>query len=702
MAPSIASAKLTLSYPLYAADFDPSNSDFLIVGGGGGEGRSGVGNKITLIDTSRKHEISEVADIDLSRNEDSVTSLAVTQSSDTSAIVFAGINSSEAEQQAGRNEHLRCFMLGYPPRKGSNNDAKDEKGAESSVTEVNMGALGKVSLFNVSTESKKETYQRVLRLSPVNKETGSRLGAIATGLAPAGEVVIFDATRDCPTQEDVRQRVQLGKGEEAADIDVIESKEGAYLVAYCTDYEVYVCKLSSTTQKTDTEPRFIHGTPHPDVFSSGKKRPTFRSLRFLTPSLLLLLQNQPNRSGAELLLLEVPDNADIGTVVLRKVLHRSIKSGSALATALLPASKSMQDVQHVIAIAGQDISITILTLYHSPTRKPSSSLKFGSYATLHNVHPLQMTALSFSTFVLPTKNSYSIPHYLKLASTSMSSTVIVHSLPLNTHPQTSRLQGLPARFILQQPASGDIAQMSLSVILSIIVVALGAFLLQAWTEIRGGTPEYLGAKGWLSQRLQDYVALPYMFDDVHVETPVLPSNMPDVEEMRSRIPSVEDVQDTIIEDVSAVVERAASLTDTVAETLSLRSLLSLRDKHSSQHHTTTSGNEDKRDDEEDDDHDEDEETTDTTPPFNLPSKAILVRDSGHSLSTELRDDMSSVGDAGKPWEELTNEQKALWKTRLIEAGEWSLDQGETVLKGVFFGQIGGLVGGVVEGMMGGS
>ena len=49
MAPSITSAKLTLSYPLYAADFDPSNSNFLVVGGGGGEGRSGVGNKIVRV-----------------------------------------------------------------------------------------------------------------------------------------------------------------------------------------------------------------------------------------------------------------------------------------------------------------------------------------------------------------------------------------------------------------------------------------------------------------------------------------------------------------------------------------------------------------------------------------------------------------------------------------------------------------------------
>lgn len=46
MAPSIPSAKTTLSYPLYGVDFDPHNDKYLITGGGGGEVRSGVGNKI--------------------------------------------------------------------------------------------------------------------------------------------------------------------------------------------------------------------------------------------------------------------------------------------------------------------------------------------------------------------------------------------------------------------------------------------------------------------------------------------------------------------------------------------------------------------------------------------------------------------------------------------------------------------------------
>jgi len=46
MAPLIPIAKETLSYPLYACDFDPLDSTRLIVAGGGGAGSNGVGNKI--------------------------------------------------------------------------------------------------------------------------------------------------------------------------------------------------------------------------------------------------------------------------------------------------------------------------------------------------------------------------------------------------------------------------------------------------------------------------------------------------------------------------------------------------------------------------------------------------------------------------------------------------------------------------------
>lgn len=53
----IPEAMLTLDYPLYACDFDPSGSNGearLVVGGGGGAGKNGVGNKIVSIHWRRR------------------------------------------------------------------------------------------------------------------------------------------------------------------------------------------------------------------------------------------------------------------------------------------------------------------------------------------------------------------------------------------------------------------------------------------------------------------------------------------------------------------------------------------------------------------------------------------------------------------------------------------------------------------------
>ena len=53
MAPQFSTAELELSYPIYAADFDPYNNGFLVVGGGGGESKSGVKNKIVSASNAR-------------------------------------------------------------------------------------------------------------------------------------------------------------------------------------------------------------------------------------------------------------------------------------------------------------------------------------------------------------------------------------------------------------------------------------------------------------------------------------------------------------------------------------------------------------------------------------------------------------------------------------------------------------------------
>lgn len=46
MAPNVSYAKTTLPFPIFAAEFDPYSRGYLVVAGGGGEGRSGVPNQI--------------------------------------------------------------------------------------------------------------------------------------------------------------------------------------------------------------------------------------------------------------------------------------------------------------------------------------------------------------------------------------------------------------------------------------------------------------------------------------------------------------------------------------------------------------------------------------------------------------------------------------------------------------------------------
>jgi hypothetical protein len=80
---------VTASYPLYAATFASSKPGVLVVGGGGGAGRHGVKNKISVFDfTSRAPNVEPVAEIEASQ-DDSVQSLAGLGTKD-GLIVYAG------------------------------------------------------------------------------------------------------------------------------------------------------------------------------------------------------------------------------------------------------------------------------------------------------------------------------------------------------------------------------------------------------------------------------------------------------------------------------------------------------------------------------------------------------------------------------------------------------------------------------------
>ncbi|KAL9105348.1 MAG: hypothetical protein Q9227_009468 [Pyrenula ochraceoflavens] len=542
----ISSAKYTGSCPLYCADFDPQNNGLLVVAGGGGESKSGVGNKIVLLNTSRREKISELVEINLSTQEDSVSSLAVAISGPTYLTALAGINSSISYQNAnGENKHLRSFRIDHPSQTlPESSDAQEKHGNGGKST-----ALARTAFFRPSTATKKETYQRILRLSPSETETTQRIAAIASSLAPEEEIVVFRAV-SAPQKSDEIFRIPLGRTE-AADIDISpKDEEGNFHLAYCTDSNVYTVEIPDSPSKTQTKPSIAHSMPAPDN-SKPPSRIKLRALRFLNPNYLLLLQNRPQRSGADLVVLHLSDLGNLGSVILEKRLAKTTKSAVSFDVCHLSASTD-GDRQIVIAVASQSGSIEILTLDYSPRKGIG---KFKQHALLKNVgHPASITKLAFSTFrspPLPIGQDIKAQS-IKLASTSIANTVVVHTLPLSPEPVESRTP----RYVLTPNKPSEFVQTTLSVTMALLVIGFAAFLLQAFTEIRGGVPPMLGAQDWLSPRVSSIIARPYMPPNPN---PLPTANIPVSETSQPKL------QDMIVQHSASETPKAIVVRDTGTE-----------------------------------------------------------------------------------------------------------------------------------------
>lgn len=104
-------SKAQTSYPIYAASWATSRPSQLIVGGGGGAGKHGVKNQLSLFDfSSRAPQVEPVAEHEVSK-DDSVTCLANLASEKDSLIVYAGNSSSEAEKLKGGDMHFKAFEV---------------------------------------------------------------------------------------------------------------------------------------------------------------------------------------------------------------------------------------------------------------------------------------------------------------------------------------------------------------------------------------------------------------------------------------------------------------------------------------------------------------------------------------------------------------------------------------------------------------
>ncbi|EUC43926.1 hypothetical protein COCMIDRAFT_99590 [Bipolaris oryzae ATCC 44560] len=627
--PTVSKAKT--SYPIFAATFASNRPGILVVGGGGGAGRTGVKNQITAFDfSSRAPTVEAIAEIEASK-DDSITCLENLSTKD-GLILFAGNNSSEEDRLSARNEHLRAFELRFPKNKGASSGAEKADG--------DIEFLSKTTLFTTpqSVGAKKEGYQRIIRLSPPQRTTTNipnrRIGAIASGLAgDENEVVIFNATSTKPSNQDVIERIKLQKGQEANDLDIFTQEEGRFRVAFVTDYEVFVQEAGYNFEQRKTkgrnEHRKVYTLPHVEKGSRSK----LRGVRWLSPKHLLLLANKPNRSGVELLLFHFYQ--DGGSIALRKALPKHVKAATDMDVALLDAD-DQGAYQIAIAIAAIDMSLTVYTMdYHGPSRDSLSA--FHSFNSYDNVHDFQMTKVVFSPFHKPeTPKGRPATPYLRLASTSLGNTISVETFPL---------QNIGSRHVLQTAQSRNLFTLA-TYLVTAMVVAVLALLIQSLVDPEGNL-----TKGILPASLQNAAGQHKTFGETLRE---------------KRHQAVLNNAD------SPIVKTSHRIAD----------LLHIHLPHV---------------------------LSDETASADIPSepKALVVHhdaESDGALSTEVHEGDEEVlkkHAAARRWDELSKEEKHIWREKLSEAGMWAVGEGETILKSIFFGQLGGLVGQAAQGVLGG-
>jgi hypothetical protein len=657
MTPSPPTARTTLSYPLYAADFDPQNPDFLLVGGGGGSSSTGVPNKVSLIDCSRVHELKEVVDIDLSRSEDSVMSLAVAQSSNTSLTAYAGINSGVVDQANGKNEHLRSFRIDLPRKR----KAREGRGQEKQPDTVCTGtteALGRAQFFTPQAGVKNETYQRIVRLSPSSLDSNKpRITAIASSLANENEIVLLKAGL-APGSGNEIARLNLGK-DDAVDLDFAPASDAGdstdYTMAYCLDYDVSIYRLSGGNEGVRTQTRVLYSTPQP---SGSASKPKFKALRFLSSKHILLLQNLPDRKGVELSILRKHMDGNTAIITLQKRLSKNMKMATRMDVCILSESP-IGDQQILIAVAGQNDSIEVLRVEYSKRTGMSS---FFPYTILKDVHSGPITSLVFSTFVPPSSpvTEDTKPHCVKLASVGVDKNVVVHSLPLRPFPSSSKTP----QYVLVPPRGSGLMSTAFSIFMAILVLSISFLILQVVTEISGAKRPYLTE--WFPSTVKEMITKPSIVaDGILAPSEVLGTVKSKASGVSELLDSNEfytamlaDVTDAVKDIPSSVSSVATALTDLVAEQATLAA-------------EATEG---------------------------AKRKAIIVRDKGLELSTEIHHDAELVeGETLRKWEDLHEDERVGWRKRLSEAGHWSANEGESVLKGILFSELGGLAAQIAGG-----
>ncbi|KAH7037783.1 uncharacterized protein B0I36DRAFT_70935 [Microdochium trichocladiopsis] len=495
--PEILKAEAKLSCPLYACSFDHADPTCLVVGGGGGSDPNGVPNEVFLLDASSPLELPTAGSLTLSKSEDNVTTLVVGPRSKDgeTALVFAGANGSPDDIKKGKNRHFRTLALRLSSAGGGPKAAK--------TSGERIVELARDALF--APRGQDLTYVPYQRLCALSHPFAGfpQLGAAADGFSKNPQIALFNVPPST-AQTGARRWTQRGTldiPKEAMDLDVVQTGPDTYQLAYCDDHEIFTVEVS---KEGVSEPKCVQTL---EAEEGDKSRPTFRSLRYLSSGFLVTTVNIPASQGGGVRLhgYRLPkDNQPLARLAIRQNLPKTVSKATGLAVRNLtpPASPSEKqgDSQFVVAVAGNDRSINLLTLEHKQVHSVDLLANLAPFKHLKDVHQTGITGLSFSAFAPPKADGEAKPEIsVKLASVAVGNTAVVHSIPLKEfHGPSQGGQGeRPAtpRYVVALKSKGESPTLILTQLT--VVILLLAIIGQVVLETKGLSPELLGARNYL-------------------------------------------------------------------------------------------------------------------------------------------------------------------------------------------------------------
>lgn len=644
MAGRVSYGSFDLGYPPWCLEFDPYNRGYIVVGGGGGEGerillqeryqandfagQKEVPNKLTLLSIAHQSHIEKVAELE--SLPDNPTSVAALTTKE-GLIVFAGVNAPLESRKSGSNEHLRTYQVDYP-----------KKGEEKLIGKITP--LGSKQLFSETYCSlKNEAYQRLLRLSPVKKSgtATKRIGAIASSIAQESEVILFDVS----TIEVTKPRVLANRNKKATKtssppviqrIKPLQNAEAEDIDICETadgDFLVALCTTSevylSSVSWDFTKQKPKSPIVEPACIYSTPYPDAFAKRG--RPKLRSIRFLTPDHV---VLLTNSPDRSELQ--ILR------IHSGSS--GEIILRKKLSRAVGKAVSL-----DVTLLDADESTGARQiiiavASQTENITVFTLDYSGPTTNTVSSFTEFKeltrvhvgSPMKKVVLSPFYRPHGDQIRPQYVRLASISLSNNLCIDDLPLFPdsgvkgARYVLSKPNPiQSFFHFGGSVLAVGISLLVALLFFQSFISYSTGT--------------SSMVKLP--------------------ESWQQAISSYRDMAGQLSQPIN---DRVHKMADPAGQRL--LDLLHLHHKENKH--------------------------------LPEPEKKVVVitvpeAEGAAPLAAQVHADTAEVlvkGSEARKWEDLSEKQQKRWKDRLTEAGQWSADYGETILKGVFFSEVAGAVG----------